>query len=83
MAEATPLIMFQSLVSLGGGRVIGRDFAKVWENDTDANGIRNSADSSAGRLDEFTQLEAIFKRWNSWTIDLSRNILSGNHRETI
>src|SRR5712675_2088496 len=38
-AEARPLIMFQSLVDLGGGRVIGRNLAKFWGNDTDANGI--------------------------------------------
>ena len=71
MAEATPLIMFQSLVDFGDGRVIGRDIAKFWGNDTDANGIRESLqtvqpiDSS-----EFTQLEVIFKNWNAWTIDL-------------
>src|SRR5712664_3787718 len=42
MAEATPLIMFQSLVNFGDGRVIGRDLAKFWKNDNDANGIRES-----------------------------------------
>src|ERR1700681_2823119 len=41
-AEATPLIMFQSLVNFGDGRVIGRSLAKFWGNDTDANGIRES-----------------------------------------
>jgi pimeloyl-ACP methyl ester carboxylesterase len=35
IAEATPLIMFQSLVNLGNGRVIGRNIAKFWGNDTD------------------------------------------------
>src|SRR6202040_3046659 len=42
MAEATPLNMFQSLVNLGDGRVIGRYLAKFWGNDTDANNIRES-----------------------------------------
>jgi poly(3-hydroxybutyrate) depolymerase len=42
MAEATPLIMFQSLVNLGDGRVIGRNLAKFWGNDADANGIHES-----------------------------------------
>src|SRR6266478_2258531 len=71
MAEATPLIMFQSLVNLGDGRVIGRNIAKFWENDTDANGIRESLQTvqPVGST-EFKQLEAIFKNWNSWTIDL-------------
>src|SRR5438876_499670 len=67
-AEATPLIMFQSLVDLGDGRVIGRNLAKFWGNDTDANGIRVSLQPIGSS--EFTQLEAIFKNWNSWTIDL-------------
>ena len=50
-AEATPLIMFQSLVNFGDGRVIGRNLAKFWGNDTDANGIREIfANASAHRL---------------------------------
>src|ERR1700680_1147906 len=71
LAEATPLAMFQSLVNLGDGRVLGRDLAKFWGNDADANGIRESLQTlpSIGSA-EFTQLEATFKNWNSWTIDL-------------
>src|ERR1700686_4335468 len=70
-AEATPLIMFQGLVDLGDGRVIGRNLAKFWENDTDANSIRASLQTVQPiGSSEFTQLEAIFKNWNSWTIDL-------------
>ena len=42
IAEATPLTMFQSLVNLGDGRVLGRNLAKFWGNDADANGIRES-----------------------------------------
>lgn len=71
MAEATPLILFQSLVNLGDGRVIGRNLAKFWENDTDTNGIRESLQTVQPiGSSEFAQLEAIFKNWNSWTIDL-------------
>ena len=71
VAEATPLIMFQSLVDVGDGRVIGRNVAKFWANDTDANGIRESLQTLQPiGSSEFTQLEAIFKNWNSWTIDL-------------
>jgi len=71
MAEATPLVMFQSLVNLGDGRVIGRNIEKFWGNDTDANGIRESLQTlqPIGST-EFTQLEAVFRNWNSWTIDL-------------
>jgi len=71
VAEATPLIMFQSLVDHGDGRVIGRNVAKFWGNDTGANGIRESLQTLQPiGSSEFTQLEAIFKNWNSWTIDL-------------
>src|SRR3984893_17707431 len=67
-AEATPQIMFQGLVDLGDGRVIGRNLAKFWENDTDANGIRESLQTV--QPIGSSELEAIFKNWNSWTIDL-------------
>src|SRR5216684_3871175 len=71
IAEATPLIMFQSLVDSGDGRVIGRNIAKFWGNDSDANGIRESLQTLQPiGSSEFTQLEAIFRNWNSWTIDL-------------
>src|SRR4030081_2021883 len=71
IAEATPLIMFQSLVNLGNDRVIGRNLAKFWGNDADANGIRESLQTLQPiGSSEFTRLEAIFKNWNSWTLDL-------------
>src|SRR6202171_575507 len=71
IAEATPLIMFQSLVNFGDGRVIGRNIAKFWGSNTDANGIRESLQTVQPiGSSEFTQLEATFKNWNSWTIDL-------------
>ena len=71
IAEATPLIMFQSLVNLGNGRVIGRNMAKFWGKDTGASDIREALQTlqPIGSL-EFTQLEAIFRNWNSWTIDV-------------
>jgi poly(3-hydroxyalkanoate) synthetase len=70
-AEATPLITFQSLVNSGDGRVIGRNLAKIWGNDTDANSIRESLQTLQPiGSSEFAQLEAIFKNWNSWTVDL-------------
>jgi poly(3-hydroxybutyrate) depolymerase len=71
IAEATPLLMFQSLVNLGSGRVIGRNIAQFWGSDTDASDIRESL-QTLQPIDspEFAQLEAIFKTWNSWTIDI-------------
>ncbi len=71
IAEATPLTMFQRLVNLGDGRVLGRNLAKFWGNDADANGIRESLQTlQLIGSPEFTRLEAIFENWNSWTIDI-------------
>jgi poly(3-hydroxybutyrate) depolymerase len=72
IADATPMIMFQSLVGLGNGRVIGRSIARFWGNNTEASSISESLQTLApiGSL-EFTRLEAIFKNWDSWTIDLA------------
>src|SRR5712672_759666 len=71
IAEATPLTTFQSLVNLGDGRVLGRNLAKFWGNDADANAIRESLQTlqPIGSA-EFERLEAVFRDWNSWTIDL-------------
>jgi poly(3-hydroxybutyrate) depolymerase len=75
IAAATPLAMFQSLVRLGDGRVIGHDVAKFWGNDSgDADNIRQSLQTPQPiGSPEFTRLEAIFKKWNSWTIDVPGN----------
>jgi len=75
VAAATPLAVFQSLVGLGDGRVIGRNVAKFWGNHTvDANDIRRSLQTlEPTGSPEFATLEAIFRRWNSWTIDIPGN----------
>ena len=71
IAEATPLIMFQNLVSLGDGRVIGRNLARFWRNGTDPTDLRESLQTLQPiGSPEFAHLEAIFRNWNSWTIDL-------------
>src|ERR1700731_1720680 len=72
IATATPLTMFQSLVDLGDGRLMGRNVARFWGNDSvDANDIHQSLQTLQPiGSPEFTRLEAIFKKWNSWTIDV-------------
>jgi poly(3-hydroxyalkanoate) synthetase len=70
IAEATPLTMFQRLVASGDGRAIGRDLAQFWSQDTTVD-IRESLQTlEPTGSPEFTQLEAIFRNWNSWTIDI-------------
>jgi poly(3-hydroxybutyrate) depolymerase len=72
VARATPLTMFQSLVDLGDGRVIGSNVAMLWRNgDVDTNDIRRSLQTlEPPGSPEFTRLEASFRTWNSWTIDV-------------
>jgi poly(3-hydroxybutyrate) depolymerase len=71
-AATTPLAMFESLVDLGDGRVIGRNVATLWGNDTvDVDDICESLQIlEPTGSPEFTQLEATFNKWNSWTIDV-------------
>ncbi|MFH1340155.1 MAG: alpha/beta fold hydrolase [Pseudomonadota bacterium] len=72
LAEATPLAVFKNLVSLGDGRVIGRNLARVWRGGVvEADGIRESLQTSqpAGSP-EFARLEATFRNWNAWTLDM-------------
>jgi poly(3-hydroxyalkanoate) synthetase len=71
-AAATPLAVFQGLVISGDGRLVGRHVAKLWGNDTvDADNIRQSLQTPEPiGSPEFTRLEAIYRKWNSWTIDV-------------
>ena len=72
MAEATPLAVFKNLVSLGDGRVIGRNLARVWRGGViEADDIREALQTpQPAGSPEFAQLEAIFRNWNAWTIDM-------------
>ena len=72
IAAATPLSMFQSLVDLGEGCVIGRNIAKFWGTGTvDERLVRDSLQTlEPAGSPEFIRLEAIFKAWNAWTIDV-------------
>ena len=71
IAEATPLVMFESLVNFGDGLVIGRNVAPFWGSETDPNDIREALQvlEPIGSP-EFSRLEAIFRNWHSWTIDV-------------
>jgi poly(3-hydroxyalkanoate) synthetase len=71
VAEATPLTVFQGLVSSGNGLVIGRSIAKFWGNPTGTNNIHEILQTAHPiGSPEFTRLEASFRKWNSWTIDV-------------
>jgi poly(3-hydroxybutyrate) depolymerase len=72
IAEATPPAVFQSLVDLGDGRLIGRHVAAFWGNDiVGASYVRETlqTDQPIGSP-QFAELESIFRKWNAWTIDV-------------
>ena len=70
IAEATPLTVFQRLVASGDGRAIGRDLAQFWRKDTAVEMRESLQTPEPVGSPEFVRLEAIFKSWNAWTIDV-------------
>ena len=72
ITDATPLSLFQELVMLGGGRVLGHAVQNFWGPEQLAREdlhrllqAREPIDSSA-----FAQLEETFRAWYAWTVDL-------------
>ena len=72
LTDASPLALFQELVKLGNGRVLGQAVLKFWGLETvEASEIhqllqtREPIDSAA-----FARLANIFHAWYSWTVDL-------------
>jgi poly(3-hydroxyalkanoate) synthetase len=72
LVDSTPAALFRELVKLGDGRVLGREVQKFWGPKTpDAGDIHRllqeevPVDSPA-----FAQLEATFRNWYAWTVDL-------------
>lgn len=72
LADGTPLEIFRELVRLGDGLVLGRKLMRFWGPDSvDSENIhqllQTNAHSDAGAR---IHLEARFRDWYSWTIDL-------------
>ena len=72
ITDASPLSLFQELVMLGGGRVLGRAVQRFWGPETlEDNEIHQllqtheAIDSST-----FARLVKQFRAWYSWTVDL-------------
>lgn len=72
LADNSPLPLFQELVRLGGGLVPGRKVMKFWGTDL----VRAEDAWQALQADEavtspaFKKLEAAFRDWYAWTVDL-------------
>jgi poly(3-hydroxyalkanoate) synthetase len=72
LAQSTPLAVFQELVAFGGGRMAGRRLLRFWQPDKInrqniqlALQIPSPVDAEA-----FQRLEARFREWYAWTLDL-------------
>src|SRR5664280_1198571 len=72
IAAATPLNVFQSLVVSGDGRVLGRKAQKFWGSETiDSHAIYQLLQTPEPiGSPAFAALEAIFRDWHAWTVDL-------------
>ncbi len=72
IADGSPLPMFRELVHLGDGLVPGRRVLKLWgPEQVGSDEIRQllQTDEAIGSA-AFASLEASFKDWYSWTVDL-------------
>jgi poly(3-hydroxybutyrate) depolymerase len=72
MTDQTPITLFRAFVKAGDGRVFGRSIARFWGTGTICSDdvARALQAPEAVGSEEFARLEAIFNRWNSWTLDL-------------
>jgi poly(3-hydroxybutyrate) depolymerase len=72
LVDASPSAFFHELVNLGDGRVLGRSVQKFWGPETvNSEDIREMLQT--GELvgsPAFAKLEAIFRDWHAWTVDL-------------
>jgi poly(3-hydroxybutyrate) depolymerase len=71
LARETPLAIFKQLVDLGSGRVLGAHALKFWEPASpDREMIARALQSSDGVDSSAFALEARFRDWYAWTLDL-------------
>jgi poly(3-hydroxyalkanoate) synthetase len=72
LAAASPLALFHELVKLGDGRVLGRKVQKFWGADDigsdDIHRVLQTAEPVGSPA--FAELEATFRDWYAWTVDL-------------
>jgi hypothetical protein len=72
LADASPLALFHELVKLGDGRVLGHKVLKFWGSETiDSREIHQLLQTPEPiGSPAFAELEAIFRDWHAWTVDL-------------
>ena len=72
LVDASPLELFQELVNLGDGRVLGRRVQNLWGPEVAATADIHQLLQTAEPIGSpaFAKLEAIFRDWYAWTVDL-------------
>ena len=72
LADGTAMEVFREMVRLGDGLVIGNRVLKLWgPGAVEAEEIRQLLESEeAHGSSAFTRLEAAFREWYAWTVDL-------------
>jgi poly(3-hydroxyalkanoate) synthetase len=72
LVDASPLALFHELVNLGDGRVLGHKVLKLWGPETvDSQDIHQLLQMTEPiNSPAFVKLEAQFRAWHSWTVDL-------------
>ena len=72
LVDASPLAFFHELVKLGDGRILGRKVLKFWGPETMSSHEIHELLQADEPIDSpaFAQLEAVFRKWYAWTVDL-------------
>jgi poly(3-hydroxyalkanoate) synthetase len=72
LTEANPPELFEDLVALGGGRLLGHKVAPYWGLQTFSRAQVRDLLQAKEPLDSpaFARLEAAFRAWDRWTLDL-------------
>jgi poly(3-hydroxyalkanoate) synthetase len=71
LARETPFAIFKELVDLGNGRVLGAHALRFWEpSSPDREMIARALQSSEGADSSAFRVEARFRDWYAWTVDL-------------
>jgi poly(3-hydroxyalkanoate) synthetase len=72
VAESSPLTVFQELVKIGDGRVLGRSMLQFWGSEfidaDEAHQLLETPEPVGSPA--FATLEALFQIWYAWTVDL-------------
>lgn len=72
LVDASPLALFQELVQLGDGRVLGHKVLNLWGPEIldpeDIHQLLQTPEPIGSPA--FAKLEAIFRAWHAWTVDL-------------